>query len=878
MSEILVSVVIPVLDEATRLSRAFDSLLIQTCGPLEVVVVATEAYAPSVGERLSVHRHRFRLVTVADSADRALALARGFAECRGTCVSWLSPDDICDPRRYEEQIAVLRQDGWAAVACCSTHRMNREGRISGINPIGEVGGSALWSVLAGTIDPTTLLVPRTLLEEVGGIDTRFPLLHELDLAVRLAGRHPFKAVRAALLRRAETAAAVSGEVLPELERIWDRLLDRSGPEAIGAQASFALTAFGRAWRCLLDRPVPGARRRLVALSGERFDAGDLAVGVLTDSRRGAGDGTAPAVRLGVPHATVVPIDSPPRSIAAAAADLLTQTRASRLTLVDGSALPAPGILAEQMLHAEAFNLDACLPDAEDDPFSVANRRSTVVGTVFRRSVLEVVVAELANGEARFWTAFRRLGRVGALPRDPGRPGAVTENPAAFAPSATVVHLVDHDWYREEYPDVASAGVNPTEHYWTFGWRESRDPNAWFSTSYYVRENPDCADAGRCPLDHFILVGAALGRRPSPHFDIAWYSRRYLGSDIPTARALHHFLTEGIGKGCVPDPVLDTAAVAQELAAAPARNRHRHTLSMIARARIWEVQLAELVDSDWYRSVHPDVAAANVDPVSHYLTYGWREGRDPNPWFSTRYYLSSNPDLAWRNVCPLLHFLRRGASEGRRPHPEFDIGWYSNRYLAGAPPSAEALVHFVTIGLAAGAVPSPFLDHVSVRRAVLATPPGERSACLVRMLAFDADTRHGPLEWREADADLWPVWLRRGQPDGVTPVIIHFDGRSETSWHTAQAASRVLPMEEAAIYLADHGDGDALLGSFHPGAPSVLRLRLPDQTAVLKRLFPALRCRRAASVESTGADGIVRRAILAAKLPLYLNGADRPPAV
>lgn len=53
-----------------------------------------------------------------------------------------------------------------------------------------------------------------------------------------------------------------------------------------------------------------------------------------------------------------------------------------------------------------------------------------------------------------------------------------------------------------------------------------------------------------------------------------------------------------------------------------------------------------------------------DPISHYLTQGWREGRDPAPWFSTRHYLAMHPDVAAAGMNPFLHYAIAGQKEGR----------------------------------------------------------------------------------------------------------------------------------------------------------------------------------------------------------------------
>ena len=81
-----------------------------------------------------------------------------------------------------------------------------------------------------------------------------------------------------------------------------------------------------------------------------------------------------------------------------------------------------------------------------------------------------------------------------------------------------------------------------------------------------------------------------------------------------------------------------------------------------------IQHSGLFDAAWYLKQHPDVAAAGVDPLRHYLLFGAREGRDPNPVFDTSWYLMQYRDVAGRGVNPLVHYVRFGAAEGRDPGP------------------------------------------------------------------------------------------------------------------------------------------------------------------------------------------------------------------
>lgn len=51
---------------------------------------------------------------------------------------------------------------------------------------------------------------------------------------------------------------------------------------------------------------------------------------------------------------------------------------------------------------------------------------------------------------------------------------------------------------------------------------------------------------------------------------------------------------------------------------------------------------------------------------HFDTFGWREGRDPSAYFSTTGYLHAYADVAAAGINPLTHYRMFGAHEGRSP--------------------------------------------------------------------------------------------------------------------------------------------------------------------------------------------------------------------
>lgn len=82
----------------------------------------------------------------------------------------------------------------------------------------------------------------------------------------------------------------------------------------------------------------------------------------------------------------------------------------------------------------------------------------------------------------------------------------------------------------------------------------------------------------------------------------------------------------------------------------------------------QIEDCALFNAEWYLRTNSDVASKNLDPVQHYLEFGWLEGRDPGPGFSTKLYLKDNADVAQQDMNPLLHYIRYGQYEGRKVRP------------------------------------------------------------------------------------------------------------------------------------------------------------------------------------------------------------------
>ena len=263
------------------------------------------------------------------------------------------------------------------------------------------------------------------------------------------------------------------------------------------------------------------------------------------------------------------------------------------------------------------------------------------------------------------------------------------SPCERAPSTRLIAesgLFDPVWYLATYPDVAAAQCDPLEHYLEWGWSEGRSPGPNFDARDYVARYPETVRSN--PLLHYLLVGAPEGR---------------------VARA--------VGSGAQPGAQED-AGSPEAPPTEPAETPETRHMRLIAESGLF--------DPAWYLATYSDVAAAQSDPLEHYMEWGWSEGRAPGPNFDARDYVARYPDTAGSN--PLLHYLLVGASEGRVARSIervqkvhlllasglFDLGWYRATYHDLFEADGDLVDHYLNLGEAAGRSPGPLFDSVEYR--------------------------------------------------------------------------------------------------------------------------------------------------------------------
>lgn len=120
-----ISVLMCVYDGARYLREAVDSILAQSCGAFELVVIDDASNDASSAILAGYDDPRIRVQRNAENLGLTRSLNRGLELCRGSYVARMDADDVSLPRRLERQLAWL--EAHPAVGVCATQTRVLEG-------------------------------------------------------------------------------------------------------------------------------------------------------------------------------------------------------------------------------------------------------------------------------------------------------------------------------------------------------------------------------------------------------------------------------------------------------------------------------------------------------------------------------------------------------------------------------------------------------------------------------------------------------------------------------------------------------------------------------------------------------------------------------
>lgn len=190
----LVSIVIPAYNASLYLTQAIESALAQTYQAVEVIVIndgstddgTTRKIGMSYGDRIRYYEK--------ENGGCASALNYGIQVMSGEWFSWLSHDDLYMPEKIEKLIALIEKfnlNPESIVLGCNDLIMNPQGETTrnffnnstGILSPEKAFGETLN---VKTINGCGLLIPKAILDRVGGFRTDYKHLLDREMWMRIA--------------------------------------------------------------------------------------------------------------------------------------------------------------------------------------------------------------------------------------------------------------------------------------------------------------------------------------------------------------------------------------------------------------------------------------------------------------------------------------------------------------------------------------------------------------------------------------------------------------------------------------------------------------------------------------------------------------------
>ncbi len=198
-----VSVIIATYNQACYLKAAIDSVIAQTFGDWELIVVddgSTDGTAAVVN---AFSDPRVRFIRQANQ-ERSAARNRGTDVATGRFLAFLDADDFWHPMFLAELREQLIAHPQAALATCGSHTVDAQGghidTLPPRLPVGVGQQDALRLLLRGNQIQScgAVLAKADAVREVGGFDTSLRQGEDWDLWLRIAVGHPICVVDKAL--------------------------------------------------------------------------------------------------------------------------------------------------------------------------------------------------------------------------------------------------------------------------------------------------------------------------------------------------------------------------------------------------------------------------------------------------------------------------------------------------------------------------------------------------------------------------------------------------------------------------------------------------------------------------------------------------------
>ena len=194
-SDLKISVVIPTYNRANTIIKAIESVQSQSYSVDEIIIVDDSSTDDTESRLRNVKDDKIRYFFLETNSGAAGARNYGVSQARNDMIAFLDSDDVWHPDKIKKQIMLksenkeLRLIYTAYVRIYSDSLMEIHPDMSGKT---KLDGDMLSQILfENTVGTPTILMEKSLFEEINGFDDRLQSLEDWDMVIRASKKTKF---------------------------------------------------------------------------------------------------------------------------------------------------------------------------------------------------------------------------------------------------------------------------------------------------------------------------------------------------------------------------------------------------------------------------------------------------------------------------------------------------------------------------------------------------------------------------------------------------------------------------------------------------------------------------------------------------------------
>ena len=196
MNPPLVSVIIPTFNRGYCVAESIRSVLAQ--GELELIVVNDGSKDATAKELASFPN--IQVINLAENHGVSYARNKGLERARGSLICFLDSDDLWEEGKLKAQVQWMQLHPECMAVYTDEIWIRNGVRVNPMKKHQKYSGDIFrQSLPLCIVSPSSVLLRKSVLDEVGGFDELMPVCEDYDLWLRIAAHYPFKFLREKLI-------------------------------------------------------------------------------------------------------------------------------------------------------------------------------------------------------------------------------------------------------------------------------------------------------------------------------------------------------------------------------------------------------------------------------------------------------------------------------------------------------------------------------------------------------------------------------------------------------------------------------------------------------------------------------------------------------